>query len=118
MSFHFCSHSWEVQDADDGTLVKLTHRDLDKETIPVLVDELLEIVLESGQPNLYLDFSEIRVLPSVVLGKMLALDGQLREHGGRVIMVHLDSHLYKICQATRLTEMLDIRPDALAGSIA
>jgi anti-anti-sigma factor len=118
MSFHFCSHSWEVRDVDDGTLVKLAARDLDKETVPVLVEDLLELALESGRPNIYLDFSDIQVLASVVLGKLLSLDAKLHEHGGRVIMLHLDRHLYSICQATRLTDVLDIRPDALVGSIA
>ena len=47
--------------ADDGTLVKLLPRDLDKETVPVLVEDLYELAQESGQPNLYLDLGEIRL---------------------------------------------------------
>jgi anti-anti-sigma regulatory factor len=117
MSFHFCSRSWEVRDVEDGTLVKLTARDLDKQTVGVLVDDLLELVLESGRPILYLDFSEIQTLPSVVVGKLLALNTRLTEHGGRVVMTRVDSHVYGICQATSLTEVLDIRPDALVGSV-
>jgi anti-anti-sigma factor len=118
MSFHFCSHSWEVRDVDDGTRVKLTPRDLDMGTVPVMVDELVELVRESGRPNLYLDFSDIHVLTSVVLGNLLSLDTKLRKHGGRVVMLHVDSHLHGICEATRLTEVLDIRSDAPLESIA
>ena len=99
-------------------LIRLTNRDLDSETIPVLVDDLIEVVLESGHPNLYLDFSQIRMLASAILGKMLSLDTRLREHGGRLIVVNLDPQLYETFQATRLTEVLDVRPDAVAGSVA
>jgi anti-anti-sigma factor len=118
MSFHFCSHSWEVRHVEDGTLVKLTPRDLDKETVPVMVEELVDLVRESGRPNLYLDFTGIQVLASIVLGKLLALDTNLREHGGRLIMIHVDPHLYGLCESTRLTDVLDIRQDALMGSMA
>ena len=118
MSFHFCSHSWEVQDVEDGTVVKLMPRDLDKEAVPVLVDDLHEVVQESGRPNLYLDLAEIHVLASVVLGKMLALDKKLREHGGRLILMHIDPFVYRMFQATRLTDVLDIRRAETAGSIA
>jgi anti-anti-sigma factor len=116
--FHFCCHSWEVRDMKDGTLVKLSYRDLDLETIPVLVDELFELVQESGQPNLYLDFAAIRVLPSVVMGKLISLEGKLREHGGRLVLTNIDPFVYQTFQATRLTDVLDIRPEEVAGSIA
>ena len=118
MSFHFCTHSWEVRDFEDGSLVKLTNRDLDKETIPVIVDELLELVLESGRPNLFLDLSGIRQVASVVLGKMVALDAKLRTHGGRLILIHLDAFTYSLFQAGHLTDVLDIRKAETAGSVA
>ena len=118
MSFHFCSHPWEVRDADDGSIVKLMPRDLDKETIPVLVEDLFELVQESGQPNLYLDLSDVHLLASVVLGKMLALDKKLRKHAGRLILLHIDPFVYRLFQATRRTEVLDIRQAEAAGSVA
>jgi anti-anti-sigma factor len=111
MSFHFCTHSWEVRDIDGGTLVKLSNRDLDDATLPVLVDDLLGLVLESGQPNLYLDFSNIRMFASVVIGILVTLNTKLREHGGKLIMVNLNPHLYDICKSIRLTELLDIRQE-------
>lgn len=114
MAFHFCSHSWEVRDVEDGTLVRLTNRDLNQETIPVLVDDLIELVRESGQPNLYLDFSDIHLVSSVVLGKLVSLDAKLHEHGGRLTLTHIDSFLYQTFQATRL----DIRRDEVATALA
>lgn len=109
MSFHFCSHSWEVRDLEDGTLVKLSNRDLSKETLPVLVEDLIELVMESGRPNLYLDLENIRLMASVVLGKMVALNTQLGGRGGRLILVNVDPSVYQQFQATRLTEVLDVR---------
>ena len=109
MSFHFCAHSWEVRDLDDGTLVAIGNRDLSRDTIPVLVDELMELVLESGQPNLYLDFERIGLISSVVVAKMLALDTRLREQGGRLILLNVNPSNFRLFQAARLTDALDIR---------
>ena len=109
MPMHFCSHPWEVRDVEDGTLVTITERDLETTNIPVLVDDLFELVLESGQPNLYLDFADVRLLPSVVMGKLISLDNKLRERGGRLVVSNLDPVIYKSFQAARLTDVLDVR---------
>lgn len=109
MAFHFCTHSWEVSQIDDGTLIVMTQSDLDLATVPLLVDDLIETVHESGQPNLYLDFSKVRLISSVVIGKMVAVNDRLREHGGRLIMLGLHPVHYQMFQATRLTETLDVR---------
>ncbi|HZZ81262.1 MAG TPA: STAS domain-containing protein [Gemmataceae bacterium] len=109
MSFHFCAHAWEVRDIDDGTLVLLSQRDLEMATAGMLVDDLVQIVHESGQPNLYLDFSKVQQIPNVILGKMFALDQRLREHGGRLIVLGLRAEQYEVFESMRLTEKLDVR---------
>src|SRR5262245_61752508 len=117
MSFHFCAHAWEVRNMQNGTLVTLMPRDLGAAMVPVLVDELLDLALEYGQCNLYLDLAEIRRLDSDVLAKMVTLDSKLREHGGRLILINLDAQLYEICQTACLTEVLDIRPADAADTV-
>lgn len=107
--FHFCTHAWEISHIDDGTMIVLTQRDLDLESVPTLVDDLIEVVRENGQPNLYLDFSKVRMISSVVIGKMIAVNDQLRELGGRLVMLGLDPVHYQMFEVTRLTELLDIR---------
>ena len=109
MSLHFCSHSWEVLDTDDGTRVILTRRDIDPETAAVLVDDLLEVFLESGKPNLYLDFTEIRQVSSVIMGKLLALNDQLRSHAGRLVLQGMNAMVLEAFKTVRLDETLDIR---------
>jgi anti-anti-sigma regulatory factor len=109
MSFHFCTHPWEVQDVQDGILVSLTRRDLDPTSIGVLVDDLFELVLESGQRNLHLDFGEVQILPSIVIGKMIALNARLRERRGRLMLINLDPVVYEMFRNTRVIDILDVR---------
>jgi anti-anti-sigma regulatory factor len=78
-----------VQEVEYGVLVKLNPRDLDVRTVSILADELFELALESGRPKLYLDFTRITMLPSLVPGKLIALDRRLRQIGGRVVLCNL-----------------------------
>lgn len=109
MSFHFCAHSWEVQYRRDGVQVKLAPRDLDGETVPVLVDELFDLSQENGLPNLYLDFSDIHQISSLVLGKLVSLNGRLTGQGGRLTILNVRPLPYEVFEATSLTEVLDVR---------
>lgn len=95
MSMHFVSHPWEVQDTEDGTVVKLTEEDLRMAQI----DELLELALESGRPNLYLDLLEVRSLPARVASKLFSLDRRLRAAGSRLILCNLAPTLCESLQA-------------------
>ena len=60
MSFHFVSHPWHVQEMADGTSVKVSAQDLDESTIAILVDELFDLSMAEGRPNLFLDFHPTR----------------------------------------------------------
>jgi anti-anti-sigma regulatory factor len=96
MSMHFVSHPWQVQDVEDGTIVKLNERDLQD---PGLTDDLLELAFESGRPKLYLDLLDVRSLSSAVAGKLFSLDRHLREANGRLVLSNLAPAVCEALQA-------------------
>jgi len=98
MALHFVTHPWEVQDFEDGILVRYTQRDLDVHTAATLVDELTELALESGRPTLYLDLAEVHFLPSLVVGKLFALDRRLRAMDSRLVLCNLSPTLAEFLQ--------------------
>lgn len=108
---HFCTHPWEVQDLEDGTLVVFSQRDLDPESVAVLVDDLYELVLESGRPNLYLDFGRIHLLATMVIGKLISLDKKLQTHGGKLILGNVKPDLHEILRTIRLADVLEVRSE-------
>jgi anti-anti-sigma factor len=109
MSFHFCTHPWEVRDVPNGLQVTLTRRDLDPNSVPSLVEDLFELVLENGQRDLYLDFSEIQMMPSVIVGKMIALNTKLGERGGWLVVINLDPAVHETFHAARVGDVLQLR---------
>jgi anti-anti-sigma regulatory factor len=102
MAFHFCTRAWEVRDVAEGTVVTLTNRDLNEENAPVLAEDLHALVLESGQPNLYLDFANIGLIDRPVFDKVVALDEHLRANGCRTILLNLNAGLTRMFEATGL----------------
>jgi anti-anti-sigma factor len=118
MSFHFVSHRWEIENVDDGMVVALSPSDLDANHVSSQVDELFDLMQESGQPNLYLDFINVHLVPSVVFGKLIALEAKLRQVGCRLVLCGVDAHLYEGLRAAGLTDIFDIRislPDDASG---
>ena len=117
MSFHFCSHSWEVRDIEDGTIVKLRNRDLNADNVPALVDDLFVLVEESGRPNLYLDFADIGLAPSVAISKMVALTSRLDQQGGRLVILNVNPAMLEVLESLQLTDVLEIRNEEVAGRV-
>jgi anti-anti-sigma factor len=116
MSQYVLSHAWEVLDAEDGLLVKVTPRDLDESTAMLLFDDLRELVQERGRANLYLDFGAVHLLSSAVLGRIILLDRKLRDAGGRLSLFNLNPPLRELLVFSRLTDILDVRAIPLPRS--
>lgn len=99
MSLHVLAHPWEVQEIEEGTLVKLRPRDLNVGTTSVLTNELFELALEAHRPHLFLDFTAVNCLSSMVVGKLFALDRRLRAVGGRLCLRNLQPVVEEVLQA-------------------
>ena len=54
-------------------------------------------------------------LPSIVFGKLIALDAKMKQVGWRLILCNVDPHHYESFQAAGLTDILDIRE---SGSVS
>ena len=106
MSFHFVSHPWHVQEMDDGTLVKVSAQDLDESTIAILVDDLFDLSMAEGRPNLYLDFQEVRHFPNNLTRQLVALDEKLCDVGGRLILQNIQPSIAKSIQHSKVAELL------------
>ena len=99
-------HPWEVQEIENGTLIRFTQRELDVETAAVLIDELTAFALEGGRLPVYLDLGLVRFLPSLVIGKLLALDHRLHALRSRLYLCNLDPFVVELLQVVRWPDAL------------
>ena len=101
--------SLEVQTTDDLAVVKLTSHSLNDTNVQDLGEQLFRLVEEQGQRNLHLDLSDVRFVPSMGLGKLVALNKKVRGVGGHLALVNVPASVYEAIQATRLDKLLDVR---------
>src|SRR5437870_2506391 len=92
---HFVSHPWQVQDVEDGTVVKLSEAEMQDGG---LADDLMELFLENGRPKLYLDLLDVRSMSSSVARKLFGLDGRIQKAGGRLVLCNLSTQLSEALQ--------------------
>jgi anti-anti-sigma regulatory factor len=108
MSLQFLSCSWQVENVASGIMVKLAQEEWDSKAVWVLFDELFEVALEHGQPNLYVDFGNVRRVAGIVFGKLITLDKKLRKVDCQLVLCNVEPALYQSFRAARLTENLTI----------
>jgi anti-anti-sigma factor len=118
MSFRFCSHAWEIQHTRGGAVVSISARDLGPDTLPVLADELFDLVQEAGQNDLALDLGNLRQITDDAMGKFAELNTRLRQHGGRLILNRVQPTVYESLRTARLTDSLDVQCPSSAETIS
>jgi len=75
------------------------------------VNELRDICIEvekQGVVDMVLDFSKVKVCPSVVFGNIIVLAKRLKEKGGRVTIASPSTHVAKAAKITGLTNIVAI----------
>ena len=102
MSLQFLSH--EVTSTASGLTFTIAQQELDSNAIGILFDELYQLALEYGKPNLLVDFKNVRCLANIGFGKLITLNKKLREVDCRLVLCNVDPSLYKAFQSARLTK--------------
>lgn len=115
MVLQFISNNWDVRDVEGAVLVKLRGRDLIGTTALLLVDDLRELLRESGKSDLYLDFGAVETLSSTVLAQLVILDRTLSAEGGHLTLFSPNDTVRRILLASHVAELLDVRAIPLPG---
>jgi anti-anti-sigma factor len=58
--------------------------------------------------QLAIDFSDVDLLPSACLGKLVRLNKNVQAAGGRLVLRNLSSNLFNVFQITGLDRVLEI----------
>ena len=91
---------------------------LDEVSIAQIGEALAAMVAGEERPLLVVDFSNVAHMSSSVLGMLITLHKQVREHDGRMALCNVRPEIYKVFTITKLSEVFQIydsRTTALAG---
>jgi anti-anti-sigma factor len=107
-----CLHpSLLVVQGPDADVVRLTHRVLCDQTVQRLYEHLGSVAGEPG-PRLHLDLRAVEAPTAGALGRLVALHKQLRAEDGELVLFNVGPSAHAVFRLTRLTELLDVRPEA------
>jgi len=103
-----CGHLlWFTRgDNGDGEVIRLTDNLIQPESLDVLIDL---VVKHPGMP-LVLDFSEVQMLPDVLLGKLIRLKKQANAVRRQVVLRHVHPDYLEVFRVTRLDRVFDMEP--------
>ncbi|MGY8771338.1 MAG: STAS domain-containing protein [Pirellulales bacterium] len=108
-----------VSEEGNVTVVEFVDRKiLDDAQIQEIGQEFADLVNAEGRSNMLLNFSSVEFLSSSALGKLINLNKQVKQAGGKLRMSNIRPEIMEVFAITKLNKLFDIRedvPDALAA---
>jgi anti-sigma B factor antagonist len=101
---------FETDERDGLTIIKFIDPLLDEQNSWIIKKQVAELVEESEQGPLLLDFRHVKFLSSAALGALLSLHRKAKKQGVDISLCHLAPELEEVFQASGLDEVFDVRP--------
>jgi len=98
--------------SENATIVTFTdERILEEIDIQALQESIMSVIEQAEMINLILDFRNVRLLSSAVLGLLIRISKQVYERGGQLRLCNISPKIHEIFKITRLNRIFDIYPD-------
>ena len=73
---------------------------------------LLALAASTERPHLLVDLGGVTMLTSVILAKIIAVNGKVRAAGGRLTLFNPTPVVHQVFKVTRLDTILEVHPSA------
>ncbi len=98
-----------TKSVDGITLVTfLSPKILDLAVIQELRDRLFALVEQDGRTSLVLDFRNVDLLSTAMVGNLVILDKKAKEKSGKLVFCNLTPVIKEVLAVTRLDEVFEI----------
>ena len=87
----------------------------DEDNVEQFGQSLVDLVDTAGVRKMLVDAQDLEYVTSSVLGKLIYVHRKLEREGGLMVLCGVGEDLGEILEATRLTTLFHIAPDAEAG---
>ncbi|MHC4157629.1 MAG: STAS domain-containing protein [Planctomycetota bacterium] len=101
-----------VEYTENATIAILTdEKILEEKDIQALQETIMSVIEQAERINLILDFRNVLMLSSAVLGLLIRVSKKVYERDGQLRLCNINSRIYEIFKITRLTKIFDIYKD-------
>jgi len=102
-----------VQSDGDITRIGFVDRNiLEEANIHQIGEEIAQIIDDTPNPKLLIDFSNVEHLSSAALGTLITVNNRLRQKGGQLRLCNIDPQIYEVFVITKLNTLFQIYDDA------
>ena len=84
---------------------------LEDSDIKALGDSITDVIEQSKDLSIIIDFSNVSFLSSAVLGLLIRLSKRIYEKQGRLQLCNINPKIYQVFKITRLTKVFEIYKD-------
>lgn len=85
---------------------------LDAAAITALSEALMKLLERYPKISLVLDCEAVQALSSAMLGKLVALQKQVKAYKGRMVLAGVNAKIMPLFQVTKLDKVIDFAPSA------
>lgn len=106
----------QIEQRGDITLAEVNAEEIDSRNADTVAAALQQLV--SDNCRIILDLRKVRYLYSDALGKLVSLNGKVKNHTGKLGLCNLSDDAYEVIATTGLTRVFSIydsRTEALEG---
>ncbi|MFC1635786.1 STAS domain-containing protein [Planctomycetota bacterium] len=91
-----------------ATVTFSEERIVDEEQVSELQKAIKEVIEENKSKQLILDFTNIKLINSVLLNLLIRVRKEAHKVGGQLRLSNLDPNLHRVLDLTQLTKVFDI----------
>jgi anti-sigma B factor antagonist len=93
---------------DTVTVTFLVERIVDEEQAKELQEALGQVIEKNRNKQLILDFTNIKLINSVLLNLLISVRKEVDKLGGQIRLSNLKPNLHRVLDLTRLTDVFEI----------
>lgn len=98
-----------VEEGEHATIVTFSDTEiLDSLVVKQIEEELLSLVEEVGRSRLILDFSDVRMLSSSMLGVLIRVHHRIVAARGRLVLCRIADSIMEVFEITNLNKVFEI----------
>jgi anti-anti-sigma factor len=104
-----CAPSLTVAFDGARSIIRVVDAHFDSAADPAPGEQLYRLIEKLEQPDVVLDFDNVRYVSSIGLTVLLSLQRQLRAAGGRLTILNVHPPVWDIFAVTRLDTLLEVQ---------
>ena len=88
---------------------------LEESSIQQIGEELSQLIDETENLRMLINFSNVEHLSSAALGTLITINNKVRNKGGQLRLSNIDPQIYEVFVITKLNKLFQIHPDVAAA---